>query len=70
MRAINRDGVLIHNPGDSPQDALLSITSGIKIAQKPYTIVSLGPKALKYEFFEGKLRNMFQHIKESSSIFM
>ena len=26
----------------------------IEIAQKPYTIGSLGPKALKYESFEGK----------------
>ena len=30
------------------------ITLSIKIARKPYTIGSLGPKALKYESFEGK----------------
>ena len=29
-------------------------TLSIKIAQKPYIIGSLGPKALKYESFEGK----------------
>ena len=29
-------------------------TLRIKIAQKPHIIVSLGPKALKYESFEGK----------------
>ena len=31
-----------------------SLTLGIKIAQKPYIIGSLGPKALKYKSFEGK----------------
>ena len=30
------------------------LTLSIKIAQKPYIIGSLGPKALKYESFEGK----------------
>ena len=30
------------------------LTLSIKIAQKPYMIWSLGPKALKYESFEGK----------------
>ena len=30
------------------------ITLSIKIAQKPDIIGSLGPKALKYESFEGK----------------
>ena len=29
-------------------------TLSIKIAQKPYTIGSLGPKALKYESFDAK----------------
>ena len=29
-------------------------TLSIKIAQKPYLTGSLGPKALKYESFEGK----------------
>ena len=29
-------------------------TLSIKTAQKPYIILSLGPKALKYESFEGK----------------
>ena len=29
-------------------------TPGIKIAQKPYKIGSLGPKALKYESLDGK----------------
>ena len=31
-----------------------TISLSIKIAQKPYIIGSLGPKALKYEFLEGK----------------
>ena len=31
-----------------------SLSLSIKIAQKPYKIGSLGPKALKYESFEGK----------------
>ena len=31
-----------------------TLTLSIKIAQKPYIIGSLGPKALKYESFEGK----------------
>ena len=30
------------------------LTLSIKIAQKPYIMGSLGPKALKYESFEGK----------------
>ena len=33
---------------------LLPVTPSIKIAQKPQKIGSLGPKALKYESFEGK----------------
>ena len=33
---------------------LSSLSLSIKIAQKPYIIGSLGPKALKYECFEGK----------------
>ena len=35
--------------------AALCFTLSIKIAQKPYIIGSLGPKALKYESFEGGL---------------
>ena len=31
-----------------------SFTLSIKIAQKPYIIGSLGPKALKYESFDAK----------------
>ena len=31
-----------------------SLTLSIKIAQKPYIIGSLGPKALKYESFDAK----------------
>ena len=31
-----------------------SLSLGIQIAQKPSIIGSLGPKALKYESFEGK----------------
>ena len=30
------------------------LTLSIKIAQKPYIMGSSGPKALKYESFEGK----------------
>ena len=30
------------------------LTLSIKLAQRPYMIVSLGPKALKYESFDGK----------------
>ena len=30
------------------------LTLSIKIAQKPYIIGSLGPKALKYESFDAK----------------
>ena len=31
---------------------LFSLTLGIKTAQKPYIVWSLGPKALKYEFLD------------------
>ena len=41
--------------GDSTLCSFLpSHTLSIKIAQKPYIIGFLGPKALKYESFEGK----------------
>ena len=33
---------------------IIRASACIKIAQKPYIIGSLGPKALKYESFEGK----------------
>ena len=33
---------------------LVLITLSIKIAQQPYVIGSLGPKALTYQSFEGK----------------
>ena len=41
---------------DRPKSSVdgLRFTLSIKIAQKPYIIGSLGPKALKYESFEGK----------------
>ena len=35
-------------------DVGFALTLSIKIAQKPYIIGSLGPKALNYESFEGK----------------
>ena len=35
-------------------DCGVSGTLSIKIAQKPYIIASLGPKALTYKSFEGK----------------
>ena len=34
---------------------IFNVTFGINIAQNPYTIGSLGPKALKYKSFEGKV---------------
>ena len=34
------------------------LTFSINIAQKPYIIGSLGPKALKYESFEGKAQGL------------
>ena len=36
--------------------AIFTLTLSIKIAQRPYIIGSLGPKALKYESFEGKVK--------------
>ena len=41
----------IHLPSYLGQLGMVSLS--IKIAQRPYIIGSLGPKALKYESFEG-----------------
>ena len=38
-------------------------TRSINIAQKPHIIGSLGPKALKYEPFEGKERPLHKVLK-------
>ena len=37
-----------------PKIVLETLTLRLKIAQKPYMVWSLGPKALKYESFEGE----------------
>ena len=42
-----------------------TLTLSIKIAQKPYRIGSLGPKALKYESFEGKGKALRPKLFES-----
>ena len=46
--------LFIHTKVSKPRNLYVEYTLSIKIAQKPYIIVSLGPKALKYESFEGK----------------
>ena len=38
----------------APSTRIMKFSFSIKIAQKPYTIGSSGPKALKYESFEGR----------------
>ena len=37
---------------------MLYLTLSIKIVQKPHITGSLGPKALKYESFEGKAKEL------------
>ena len=45
-----------HQPGVHPEErtVVVALSVSIKIAQRPFIRGSLGPKALKYESFEGK----------------